>query len=195
MSYPLLIDPLNIARTRYNVIGAPTSFLIDPQGVIRERIDGPLRQGARGADRALAAVADACGPTSASFLNHTTPIWISLVSAGKRYAIKKSFMRSPAAILTVALRKPIPLRERARGARRDITGVGHSAESRPHERDAHSLHSQQSPLNSFEFSNDDWEHYMRCNIGSVGHRGVARHRSKCQPCSPARLVTMHQASR
>ena len=42
VSYPLLVDPLNIARTRYNVIGAPTSFLIDPQGVIRERIDGQL---------------------------------------------------------------------------------------------------------------------------------------------------------
>ena len=35
----------------------------------------------------------------------------------------------------LALPKPIPLRERARGVRRDIAGVGHSAESRPDERE------------------------------------------------------------
>ena len=42
VSYPLLGDPLKIASSRYSVIGAPTSFLIDAQGVIRERIEGPL---------------------------------------------------------------------------------------------------------------------------------------------------------
>jgi peroxiredoxin len=42
VTFPLLSDPLKIAMRRYAVIGTPTSFIIDAQGVIRERIDGPL---------------------------------------------------------------------------------------------------------------------------------------------------------
>jgi peroxiredoxin len=42
VTYPLLADPLKIAMRRYGVFGAPTSFIIDARGVLRERIDGPL---------------------------------------------------------------------------------------------------------------------------------------------------------
>jgi cytochrome c biogenesis protein CcmG, thiol:disulfide interchange protein DsbE len=42
VTFPLLRDPLKIAMRRYAVVGTPTSFLIDAQGVIRRRIDGPL---------------------------------------------------------------------------------------------------------------------------------------------------------
>jgi peroxiredoxin len=42
VTFPLLSDPLKIAMRRYAVIGTPTSFLIDANGIIRERIDGPL---------------------------------------------------------------------------------------------------------------------------------------------------------
>lgn len=42
LSFPLLADPLRITTSRYQVVGAPTSFLIDRDGRIRDRIDGPL---------------------------------------------------------------------------------------------------------------------------------------------------------
>ena len=45
VSYPLVSDPLKITTKRYDVIAAPTSFLIDRDGVLRERIDAPLSKG------------------------------------------------------------------------------------------------------------------------------------------------------
>ncbi|MBE0529766.1 MAG: TlpA family protein disulfide reductase [Rhodospirillales bacterium] len=42
VSFPMLADPLKIATQRYGAIGAPTSFIIDAEGVVRERIEGPL---------------------------------------------------------------------------------------------------------------------------------------------------------
>ncbi len=42
VSFPMLADPLKIATQRYGVIGAPTSFIVDGDGVVVERIDGPL---------------------------------------------------------------------------------------------------------------------------------------------------------
>lgn len=45
VSFPMLADPLKIATQRYGVIGAPTSFIVDGDGVVVERIDGPLGAG------------------------------------------------------------------------------------------------------------------------------------------------------
>lgn len=42
VSYLLLADELKIATRQYGVVAAPTSFLIDRDGVLRERINGPL---------------------------------------------------------------------------------------------------------------------------------------------------------
>lgn len=42
VTYPLLEDPLKITTERYRVSAAPTSFLIDRNGVLRERIDSPM---------------------------------------------------------------------------------------------------------------------------------------------------------
>ncbi|MBI1207541.1 MAG: redoxin domain-containing protein [Azospirillum sp.] len=46
LAFPLLADPLKITTTRYQVEGAPTSFLIDQRGVVREKIVGPLSKAA-----------------------------------------------------------------------------------------------------------------------------------------------------
>lgn len=42
VTYPLLEDPLKITTERYGVKAAPTSFLIDREGVLRERINSPM---------------------------------------------------------------------------------------------------------------------------------------------------------
>ncbi|WP_319533628.1 TlpA disulfide reductase family protein [uncultured Cohaesibacter sp.] len=42
VSYPLLSDQLKIAAARYGVRAAPTSFLIDREGILQEAIYGPL---------------------------------------------------------------------------------------------------------------------------------------------------------
>ena len=44
VSYPLLSDRLKISAARYGVSAAPTSFLIDRDGVLREAIYGPVTQ-------------------------------------------------------------------------------------------------------------------------------------------------------
>lgn len=41
---PQLRDSVRITTRRYAVTGAPANFLIDPDGVLVERIDGPLTQ-------------------------------------------------------------------------------------------------------------------------------------------------------
>jgi peroxiredoxin len=46
LSFPLLADPLRITTERYNVLAAPTSFIIDGEGRLVERINGPLDQNA-----------------------------------------------------------------------------------------------------------------------------------------------------
>lgn len=43
-SLPQLRDSVRITTRRYAVTGAPANFLIDPDGVLVERIDGPLTQ-------------------------------------------------------------------------------------------------------------------------------------------------------
>ncbi len=42
VTYPLLEDPLKITTERYSVQAAPTSFLIDREGILRERINSPM---------------------------------------------------------------------------------------------------------------------------------------------------------
>jgi thiol-disulfide isomerase/thioredoxin len=42
VSFPMLADPLKIATQRYGAIGAPTSFIVDAEGIVLERIEGPL---------------------------------------------------------------------------------------------------------------------------------------------------------
>ncbi|MDR3435638.1 TlpA disulfide reductase family protein [Telmatospirillum sp.] len=42
VTFPFLADPLGITAKRYGVEGAPTTFLIDGKGIVRERLDGPL---------------------------------------------------------------------------------------------------------------------------------------------------------
>nr|WP_321459520.1 redoxin family protein [uncultured Cohaesibacter sp.] len=42
VSYPLLSDQLKISAARYGVSAAPTSFLIDRDGILKEVIYGPL---------------------------------------------------------------------------------------------------------------------------------------------------------
>lgn len=42
VSYPLLMDKLKIDAQKYGVIAAPTSFLIDRDGHLIERVNGPL---------------------------------------------------------------------------------------------------------------------------------------------------------
>lgn len=46
VSFPLALDPLKITAERYNVLAVPTSFVIDRNGVLVERINGPLNQAA-----------------------------------------------------------------------------------------------------------------------------------------------------
>ncbi|PIE08898.1 MAG: thioredoxin [Rhodobacterales bacterium] len=42
VSYPLLLDGLKIDAKKYGVVAAPTSFLIDRDGNVVERINGPM---------------------------------------------------------------------------------------------------------------------------------------------------------
>ncbi|MGV6872059.1 TlpA family protein disulfide reductase [Pseudochelatococcus sp. B33] len=42
VSFPVLLDSLKITTDRYQVIGAPTSFLIDGEGRLVEKIVGPV---------------------------------------------------------------------------------------------------------------------------------------------------------
>lgn len=42
VSYPLVSDTLKITTQRYGVVSAPTSFLVDREGLVHERIDAPL---------------------------------------------------------------------------------------------------------------------------------------------------------
>lgn len=42
LSLPVAADPLMISARKYEVEGAPVSFLIDRAGIVRERIDGVL---------------------------------------------------------------------------------------------------------------------------------------------------------
>ena len=42
LTFPLLIDENRDATKKYKVFGVPTSFLIDKEGIIRERFFGDL---------------------------------------------------------------------------------------------------------------------------------------------------------
>ncbi|MFC0220002.1 thiol-disulfide isomerase/thioredoxin [Pseudochelatococcus lubricantis] len=42
VSFPVLLDGLKITTDRYQVVGAPTSFLIDGEGRLIEKIVGPV---------------------------------------------------------------------------------------------------------------------------------------------------------
>ncbi|SJZ70434.1 TlpA family protein disulfide reductase [Consotaella salsifontis] len=48
LSMPLLTDRLDLTSARYNVLAAPTSFLIDGEGRLIERVNGPLNEKALG---------------------------------------------------------------------------------------------------------------------------------------------------
>ena len=41
-TFPVVMDHENKVANRYGVVGLPASFLIDPQGIVRERISGSL---------------------------------------------------------------------------------------------------------------------------------------------------------
>jgi peroxiredoxin len=41
-TFPVVMDHSNKVANRYGVVGLPASFLIDPQGIVRERIAGSL---------------------------------------------------------------------------------------------------------------------------------------------------------
>ena len=41
-TFPVLMDRKNQVANKYGVVGLPASFLIDPQGIVRERIVGSL---------------------------------------------------------------------------------------------------------------------------------------------------------
>lgn len=41
-TFPVLMDRKNQVANRYGVVGLPASFLIDSQGIVRERISGSL---------------------------------------------------------------------------------------------------------------------------------------------------------
>jgi peroxiredoxin len=41
-TFPVVMDHNNKVANRYGVVGLPASFLIDPQGIVRERIAGSL---------------------------------------------------------------------------------------------------------------------------------------------------------
>jgi peroxiredoxin len=41
-TFPVVMDHSNTVANRYGVVGLPASFLIDPQGIVRERISGSL---------------------------------------------------------------------------------------------------------------------------------------------------------
>jgi len=64
VTFPLLTDPLKITTTRYNVLAAPTSFIIDAQGHLVERINGPLNHEDLG--RTLGPLLEAQGEEKAS---------------------------------------------------------------------------------------------------------------------------------
>lgn len=53
VTYPLLSDRLKITSRQYGVAFVPTSFLIDREGVVLERINGPLTR-----DQLMRKVAD-----------------------------------------------------------------------------------------------------------------------------------------
>lgn len=42
LSFPILTDEAGIAARAYGVIGLPTTFFIDSQGILRDRYVGPL---------------------------------------------------------------------------------------------------------------------------------------------------------
>lgn len=50
LSFPLLVDSLKITASRYEVIGVPTSFLVDREGRIAAKVMGPF-DGERLADQ------------------------------------------------------------------------------------------------------------------------------------------------
>jgi peroxiredoxin len=41
-TFPVVMDHNNRVANRYGVVGLPASFLVDPQGIVRERISGNL---------------------------------------------------------------------------------------------------------------------------------------------------------
>jgi len=49
LTFPILVDETTTVGTLYRVRGAPTTYFIDREGVIRQRYVGPLTSGALGA--------------------------------------------------------------------------------------------------------------------------------------------------
>lgn len=45
-TFPVTMDPSGAAADAYEVLSLPTSFIIDPKGVITARVNGPLTYGA-----------------------------------------------------------------------------------------------------------------------------------------------------
>ncbi len=42
LTFPILIDPQNMAARAYGVTGVPETFIIDKQGILREKFIGPV---------------------------------------------------------------------------------------------------------------------------------------------------------
>jgi len=43
LTFPILIDPQNMAARSYGLTGVPETFIIDKQGVLREKFIGPVQ--------------------------------------------------------------------------------------------------------------------------------------------------------
>jgi peroxiredoxin len=42
LSFPILVDEAGVAARAYGVVGLPTTFFVDPAGILRDRVVGPL---------------------------------------------------------------------------------------------------------------------------------------------------------
>ncbi|MBI5557933.1 MAG: TlpA family protein disulfide reductase [Deltaproteobacteria bacterium] len=55
LSFPILLDPESKVATQYGITGVPETFIIDPQGILREKIIGPRNWNSPGAWQMLSA--------------------------------------------------------------------------------------------------------------------------------------------
>ena len=49
ISFPVLLDPNSRVATQYGLTGVPETFIVDPQGILREKFIGPRPWNSQGA--------------------------------------------------------------------------------------------------------------------------------------------------
>jgi len=49
ISFPILIDPDSKVADQYGITGVPETFIVDPQGILREKFIGPRPWNSQGA--------------------------------------------------------------------------------------------------------------------------------------------------